>query len=180
MGNKLLSLLLLIPLLIMAGGMMGCDDEDIIKAAAAKGIFLQKKQVEEPAGSGKMVEKFVVVQDPTKSPIDQGLGAAQGIAGGIPVVGQILGILGLVSSLGGNYLLNRMKAIADKKNAELAAQNEQHEATHNATSLALQKFVDVHPPEIGKALVDHLDSVHDHMEVPAEHQDWIQPALKTG
>lgn len=156
----------------------GCDDDDIIKAAAAKGIFLQKKQVEEPAGSGKLVEKYIVITDPSRSPIDQGLGAAQGLLGGVPVVGQILGILGLLTSLGGNYLQKRMQAIADKKNAELAAQNKQHEDTHDATSLALQNFVNAHSAEIGKALVGHLDSIHDHMDVPAEHQDWLQPLIK--
>ncbi len=158
--------------------LVGCDDEDIIKAAAAKGIFLQKKQVEEPAGSGKMVEKFVVVTDAGKDKIGQITDTAQGLFGGVPIVGQIIGVVALLGSLGKNYLQKRMQDIADKKNAELAAQNAQHEATHDATSLALQNFVNASPADIGKSLVAHLDSVHDHMDVPAEHQDWIQPVTK--
>lgn len=162
-------------LALVAGG---CDDEDIIKAAAAKGILLQKKQVEDPPGSGKYTEKFVVVQDAAKDKVDEYLKIAQGAVGGVPIVGQVLlGLLGL-SSLAGNVLLKRMQAIADKKNVLLTAENEQHEATHDATSLALQSFVNAQPAPIGAALKQHLDDVHDHMEVSPEHQDWIQPVTK--
>lgn len=165
-------------MMVLALGVGGCDDEDVIKAAAAKGIFLQKKQVEDPPGSGKLIEKYVVVQDPAQDKINNALRTAQDYAGGVPIAGQIIGGLFLLSSLGGNLLMKKLKEIADKKNAELAAENEQHEKTHDATSLALQNFVNASPPEVGKALVEHIDSVHDHMEIPAEHQDWLQPSLK--
>ena len=162
----------------LALGMGGCDDEDVIAAAAKKGIFLQKKTVEEPLGSGKMIEKFVVVNDPTKSPVDNALSTARDVAGGVPIAAQVIGGLTILSSLVGNLLQKRLQAIADRRNAELQTANDQHEATHDATSLGLQAFVNSQPAAVGVALKQHLDDVHDHMEVPPEHQDWIQPTTK--
>lgn len=163
----------------LALGVGGCDDESVISVAAKNGIFLEKKSVEDPPGSGKMVEKYVVVKDATRDPIGSGLQTARDVAGGIPIAAQVLGVVGLLFSVGKNVLQKRMQEIADKKNAELAAANAQHEATHDATSLGLQNFVNSQPPDVGKALSQHIDSVHDHMAVPAEHQDWIQPVLKS-
>lgn len=162
----------------LALGVGGCDDEDVIKAAAAKGIFLQKKQVEDPPGSGKMAEKYVVVKDPSQDAVGGALQTAKDATSGLPILPQALAIITLLTSLGGNWLQKRMQLIADKKNAELAEANDRHDATHTATSLGLQNFVNSQPLEIGKALIDHLDSVHDHMDVPAEHQDLLQPTLK--
>lgn len=172
-------------LFVFALAAVGCDDEDVIKAAAAKGIFLQKKSVEDPPGSGKMTDKYVVVSDPTQSKVDSALGTAQSVAGGIPIAGQAIAGLIFLSSLAGNFLQKKLQAIADQKNADLAAANAQqaatidtHVATNQATSLALQNFVNAQPPDVGKSLVTHLDTVHDALDVPADLQDTIQPALK--
>lgn len=168
----------LMPLLFVGLALTSCDDEDIIKAAAAKGILLQKKMVEIPPGSGKLIEQYVVFQDPTKDKVDNAIKTAQDYGGSIPIVGQVLGGLLFLSSVAGNLLQKKLQAIADKKNAELAYANQKHEDTHAATALAMQQFVDTHPPEIGKALITQLETVHDHMEVPAEHQETLIPDPK--
>jgi len=146
--------LLCLPLM----GASSCEE----KVAAEYGITV----VENPPGSGK----YTVVQDPNKGNIGKALTIAQDATSGTPL-GPIVGGVSLVGSLLYNILLARAKSRA-------AALNEQHEATHDATSLALQNFVNTQPADVGKALIAHLDSVHDHMEVPAEHQDWIQPMQK--
>jgi hypothetical protein len=122
---------------------------------------------ENPPGSGK----YVVVEDPAHGQIGATVEIAQNATSGIPIAGQVVGGLSLLSSLLYNFLLGRAKARAQEM-------TDQHETTHDATSLALQNFVNTQPAEVGKALIAHLDSVHDHMEIPADHQDWIQPIQK--
>lgn len=140
-------------------GATGCEE----KLAEKYGIKIQ----EDPPGSGK----YKVIEDPAHGQIGQTVEIAQNATSGIPIAGQVVGGLSLLSTLAYSIL----KARAYAKVEEL---NSQHDDTHNATALALQNFVNSQPHDIGKALVAHLDAVHDHMDVPADHQDLIQPALK--
>lgn len=139
-------------------GATGCEE----KLAEKYGIKIQ----EDPPGSGK----YKVIEDPAHGQIGTAVEIVKDGTSGTPLAPVGAGIV-LASSLLYNFLLARAKA----RTAEL---NAQHDCTHTATALALQNFVNSQPEEIGKALIAHIDSVHDHMDIPAEHQDLIQPASK--
>lgn len=139
-------------------GASSCEE----KAMAEYGLKIAKDPV---------TGLYKVVEDPAHGQVGQIVQVAQDATSGIPVAGQIVGGVSLLSSLLYGFLKRRAQAQADALNA-------QHEDTHTATALALQNFVNTQPVEVGKALIAHLDSVHDHMDVPADHQETIQPVLK--
>lgn len=155
MKTAALAFILAIPLI----GASSCDQ----RFEEAQGIHT----VKDPANPGH----YLVAEDADGGKVGRVLSTAQGAGSGIPIVGQIIGGLGLLASLAHSIALARAKS-------RVQAENDEYDRTHTATSQGLQNFVNASPAEVGKALIEHLDAAHDAHSVDAAHQDDLQPTLK--
>jgi hypothetical protein len=157
---KTVRLLLLALLIIPATGATSCDQ----KLEEAQGIHT----IKDPVNPGH----YVVIEDPDGGKVGKVLTTASGATSGIPIIGQAIGLLTLLGTLTHSVLVSRAKARVDAQNAE-------YDRTHVASKAGLQSFVDSQPHAVGAALIDELDHAHDAANVPAEHQDAIQPLPRT-
>jgi hypothetical protein len=147
----------LLPLVVLCGFLVGASS-----CEEAQGI----KTIPDPEHPGHY--KVIEVQD---GKVSQILSTAQGVTSGIPIAGQVVMGLGIVAQLLHQYSLAKAKA-------RVQAENDEYDRTHAASNAGLQSFVDSQPPAVGAALISELDHAHDAANVPAAHQDAIQPIPK--
>lgn len=154
-----LVMLLFIGLALAMMGVSSCEQ----KLAEQSGI----KTIPDPNNPGHVI----VVEVDGGGNIGKVLSTAQGTAGGIPIVGQVLMGVSMLAQLMHQVLLKRAKTAAQDL-------NEEYDRSHAATNAGLQSFVDSQPAVVGHALVAEIDHAHDAADVLAEHQDAIQPVTK--
>lgn len=157
--GKLMSMVGLCVLALLVGGASSCEQ----KFEEAQGVHV----VKDPANPGH----YIVVEDADGGKVGRTLSTAQGAGSGIPLVGQALTVVGLVAAASKAIALSRAKSRVEADNAE-------YDRTHVATNNGLQSFVDSQPKSIGDALLAELDHAHDTAQVPATHQDALQPVPK--
>jgi hypothetical protein len=157
---KTLRLLALAVLMLPVMGATSCDQ----KLEEAQGIHT----IKDPVNPGH----YVVIEDSGGGKVGKVLTTASGATSGIPIAGQIIGLITLLATASHSVLVARAKARVDAQNAE-------YDRTHDASNAGLQSFVDSQPPAVGVALIAELDHAHDAANVPAEHQDAIQPLPRT-
>lgn len=156
---KILSFAVLCCFAVALCGASGCEE----KLAEKYGI----KVKEDPPGSGH----FIVIEDPAHGQIGQTVEVIKDGTSGSPLA-PVGAALAIGSSLLYNFLLKRARDRAQAMNAE-------HDNTQAATAIGLQTAVNAMAPDQAKILIAHLDAAHDALDVHAEHQDALQPVLKT-
>lgn len=156
---KLLSIVGMCILALLVGGASSCEQ----KFEEANGVRVFK----DPEHPGH----YIVQEDAGGGKVGQVLSTAQGATSGIPLLGQGIAVLTLLGTAAKALALSRAKA-------RVQAKNDEYDRTHTATNAGLQSFIDAQPKSVGDSLVAEIDHAHDAAQVPADHQDAIQPIAR--